>query len=98
VSKVGGITEGIRVAALASAWKLRVAPHTSMSGLNMAATVHFLSAIENGDLFEADVSVGNRFREELTSEPFRIAADGTVKALDRPGIGVDGASFTDIIR
>jgi L-alanine-DL-glutamate epimerase-like enolase superfamily enzyme len=111
VSKVGGITEAIRVAALASTWKLRVAPHTSMSGLNMAATVHFLSAIENADLFEADVSVGNLFREELTSEPFRIAADGTVKALDRPGIGVevnedfiaahpfvDGASFTDIIR
>ncbi len=77
----------------------------------MAATIHFLSAIENGGYFESDVSVGNLFRDELTSEPFRLAADGTVKALEGPGIGVEvnedfiaahpfveGTSFTDIIR
>jgi L-alanine-DL-glutamate epimerase-like enolase superfamily enzyme len=111
VSKVGGITEGLRVAALGSTWKLPICPHTSMTGLNMAATIHFLSAIENGGYFESDVSVGNLFREELTTRPFQLAGDGTVKALEGPGIGVEvdekfiaahpfveGASFTDIIR
>ena len=42
LSKTGGITEGLRIAHLASAWKLPINPHTSMTGLNMAATIHFL--------------------------------------------------------
>src|SRR3989475_11227337 len=59
------------VAALASAWKLSIHPHTSMTGLNMAATIHFLAAIDNGGYFEADVSKGNLFRDRLTSAPTR---------------------------
>ena len=56
LSKTGGITEALRVAHLASAWKLPINPHTSMTGLNMAATIHFLAAIDNGGYFEGDVS------------------------------------------
>ena len=48
LSKTGGITEALRIAALASAWKLPINPHSSMTGLNMAATIHFLCAIEIG--------------------------------------------------
>ncbi|MBI2016423.1 MAG: mandelate racemase/muconate lactonizing enzyme family protein, partial [Candidatus Rokubacteria bacterium] len=33
LAKTGGITEALRIAALASAWKLPIHPHTSMTGL-----------------------------------------------------------------
>ena len=89
LSKSGGLTEVLRIAAMASARKIPVHPHTSMTGLNMAACVHFLCAIDNGGYFEADVSKNNRFRDELVDTPFRIAGDGTVRPLEGPGLGVD---------
>ena len=111
LSKTGGITEGLRIAALGSAWKLPINPHSSLTGLNMAATIHFLAAIDNGGYFEADVSRGNLLREGLTSTPYTVAADGTVRPNEAPGIGVEvdeafaaahpfieGPAFVDIIR
>lgn len=89
LSKTGGITEGLRIAALASTWKLPINPHTSMTGLSMAATIHFLAAIDNAGYFEADVSKVNRFRDELGSRPCAVDADGCVRPLEAPGIGVE---------
>ncbi len=89
LSKTGGVTEGLRIAAMASAWKLPIHPHTSMTGLNMAASIHFLAAIENGGYFEADVSRGNLFRDELTSAPYALDREGRVAPLEKPGIGVE---------
>ncbi|WP_431281540.1 mandelate racemase/muconate lactonizing enzyme family protein [Humitalea sp. 24SJ18S-53] len=89
LSKCGGITEALRIAAIASAHKIPVHPHSSMTGLNQAASIHFLCAIDNAGYFEADVSVGNLFRDALVSEPWRIGADGCVRPNEGPGIGVD---------
>ncbi|MGH8730490.1 MAG: mandelate racemase/muconate lactonizing enzyme family protein [Burkholderiales bacterium] len=89
LSKTGGITEALRIAALASSWKLPIHPHTSMTGINMAATIHFLAAIENGGYFEADISKNNLFRDQLVSTPYRIDKDGNVAPLESPGIGVE---------
>ena len=89
LSKCGGITETLRIAAMASAFKIPVHPHSSMTGVNQAASIHLLAAIENGGYFEADVSKANKFRDQLGSEPWKIGADGTVLPLDAPGIGVE---------
>jgi L-alanine-DL-glutamate epimerase-like enolase superfamily enzyme len=89
LSKTGGITEALRIAALASSWKLPIHPHTSMTGINMAATIHFLAAIENGGYFEADISKNNLFRDKLVSTPYRIDKDGNVAPLQAPGIGIE---------
>jgi D-galactarolactone cycloisomerase len=89
LSKTGGPTEGLRIAALAGAWKLPINPHTSMTGLNMAATIHFLAAIDNGGYFEADVSKGNLFRDALVSRPYEVGPDGCVRPLEKPGLGLD---------
>jgi D-galactarolactone cycloisomerase len=89
LSKTGGITEGLRVAHLASAWKLLINPHTSMTGLNMAATIHFLAAIDNGGYFEGDVSKNNLFRDELVDKPYEVGSDGCVRPLERPGLGLE---------
>lgn len=90
LSKTGGITEALRVAALASAWKLPIHPHTSMTALNMAASVHFLAAIENAGYFESDVSRNNLFRDQLVDKlPFEVDSDGNTKPLESPGIGLE---------
>jgi L-alanine-DL-glutamate epimerase-like enolase superfamily enzyme len=88
VSKAGGITEVLRIAALASAWRLPICPHTSMTGLNMAATVHLLAAIDNPGYFEGDASPGNLFRDRLVDHAFTLGADGTVTPNAGPGLGV----------
>jgi L-alanine-DL-glutamate epimerase-like enolase superfamily enzyme len=89
LSKCGGITETLRIAAMASAFKIPVNPHSSMTGVNQAASIHLLAAIENAGYFEADVSRNNLFRDQLGSEPWRIGGDGTVLPLEAPGIGVE---------
>ncbi len=89
LSKCGGITEALRIAAMASAQKIAVHPHSSMTGLNQAASIHFLCAIDNPGYFEADVSRGNLFRDALVSTPWRIGEDGCVRPPEAPGIGVE---------
>jgi len=90
LSKTGGITEALRVAAMASAWKLPIHPHTSMTALNMAASVHFLAAIENAGYFESDVSRNNLFRDQLVDNlPFIVDDKGNTRPLETPGIGLE---------
>lgn len=89
LSKTGGITEAQRIAALASSYKLPVNPHTSASGLNMAASIHLLAAIDNGGYFEADVARENLFRDQLTSRPDLLDENGCVRPSDAPGLGVE---------
>jgi len=89
LSKAGGVTEVLRIAALASAWKLPINPHTCMTGINMAASIHLLASIDNGGYFEGDVSKDNLYRDRMVDTPYRVDADGNVRPLERPGIGVE---------
>lgn len=89
LSKCGGITEALRIAAMASAYKLPIHPHSSMTGLNHAATIHFLAAIDNGGYFEGDVSKSNKFRDELVANPGEVDSEGRVWPLEAPGIGLE---------
>jgi D-galactarolactone cycloisomerase len=89
LSKAGGVTEVMRIAHAASTWRLPVNPHTSITALNMAATIHLLKSIDNAGYFEADVSVGNPFRDGLSAPPYRVARDGSVTLPDGPGLGVE---------
>lgn len=88
LSKTGGITEGLRIAAMASAWKLQVNPHTLLTGVNMAASIHLLAAIDNGGWFEADVAAENPFRDELCTPACAVDAHGNVRPHEGPGLGV----------
>ena len=90
LSKTGGVTEALRIAHLASTWKLPINPHTSMTGLNMAATIHFLCAIDNGGYFEGDVSKGNLFRDELVSPPYQVGSRRLRAAAGQAGLGPGG--------
>ncbi len=88
LSKTGGLTESLRIAALASAYKLSFNPHTSATGINMAVTIHALAAVDNAGYFEGDVARHNPFRDEVGGIPYAIDQDGCVKPLDAPGHGI----------
>ena len=84
--KTGGITEILKIAALADTWHLQFAPHTSASVLSTAASVHVLSVAPNAFIYEADVSAINAFRDDL-GPPF-VIENGTILAPEGPGLGV----------
>jgi L-alanine-DL-glutamate epimerase-like enolase superfamily enzyme len=88
LSKCGGITEGLAIAAMASAYRIPMHTHSSATGINHAATIHFMAAIENSGYFEACVSHFNPLRD-MFGTTFEIGADGCVEPLDRPGIGLE---------
>lgn len=87
ISKTGGITETMRIAAMASAVKLPIHCHSSM-GINMVATVHVLSAIENSGYFEADCSVDNPLRDSLVNPAVRVS-NGAIRPNEGPGLGIE---------
>jgi D-galactarolactone cycloisomerase len=88
-SKCGGITEIMRIGALASVGELTVNPHTSVTGLNMAATIHVIASLPGAKFFEADVARGNLLRDVLCSTPYEIGSDGTVSPLEGTGLGIE---------
>lgn len=89
ISKTGGLTETMRIASMASARKLSVNPHTSLTALNMAASIHLLCAVDNPGYFEGDVTAFNPFRDELGSgPPYSLDAQGFVQPAPGVGTGV----------
>lgn len=89
VSKAGGITETMRIAAMASAWKLSLNPHTLATGINMAASIHLLASVDNAGYFEGDVAKHNPFRDEIGGVPYQVDSAGCVRPLERPGHGIE---------
>jgi L-alanine-DL-glutamate epimerase-like enolase superfamily enzyme len=89
LSKTGGITEFMKIAAMASAYKLPVHPHSSMTGLNFAASIHVLAALDHPGYFEGDVSKNNLFRDVMVNTPYEVDADGCVRPLEGPGLGLE---------
>ena len=87
-TKAGGITEVNKIADMAAAWHLTLAPHTSQSVLSAAANVHMLCAIPNGLIFEADLAEINPFRDEISNIPLAVK-DGYIEPNDQPGLGLD---------
>ncbi|MEP9382397.1 mandelate racemase/muconate lactonizing enzyme family protein [Nocardioides sp. KR10-350] len=87
-SRTGGITEMLRIAAVARAAGVRFVPHISHSVLNHAAALHVMSAVAGGDLVEGDASVENGFRDGPICGGVTYA-DGRAVLTGGAGLGVD---------
>lgn len=82
----GGITEVVRIAALASAHQLTLAPHLWGSALLFAAGLHIAAATPN--VITLEYSMGfNPFLRGLSPEEFTIK-DSEVAIPNHPGLGV----------
>ena len=88
-SKAGGVTETKKIADLAAAFRRPFAPHTSMSGVNMAVCLSLLTVASNALVYEADLSPLNPFRDDLVSPVPKVDRDGHVEAYDGPGLGIE---------
>nr|MCS5573966.1 mandelate racemase/muconate lactonizing enzyme family protein [Pseudomonadales bacterium] len=85
VARAGGLTEIRRIAAMASARGIRLAPHAWGSGVLFAASIHVAMSAPNCHILE--VSQGYMpMMYELFIEPYDIR-DGIVYAPTTPGLG-----------
>ncbi len=90
----GGISEGLKIRAIASSLGVNVIPHCWGTMLNLAAAAHFLAAgyrepgraEDGGSILELD-RTPNPLRDELFETPLTV--DGaTVHVPSGPGLGV----------
>jgi L-alanine-DL-glutamate epimerase-like enolase superfamily enzyme len=86
LSIAGGITEAIRIEALASAHQLGFAPHLWGGALTFASGLHVAAAASSGYLLEYSLGA-NPMLHELAVEDF-IVVDGMLEIPERPGLGV----------
>lgn len=84
----GGFSECRRIAALAHAHHLMVAPHAFASAVTLAASLHFIASIPNGLVLEFDQNP-NGLRDDLLKEPIAIDGDGIIRLPERPGLGIE---------
>ena len=82
----GGITEAMRISALASAHNLRLAPHLWADAPAFAAGLHVAAASPAG--FIVEYSLGAiPLLHDLIEESFPVQ-DGLIEIPDRPGLGI----------
>ncbi|MBT6096444.1 MAG: mandelate racemase/muconate lactonizing enzyme family protein [Rhodospirillaceae bacterium] len=83
----GGITETARIATLASAHQVRLAPHLWGGAIMFAAGFHV--CIADPSAFILEYSLGhNPMQHELAANMFPIA-DGGMAAPEAPGLGIE---------
>ncbi len=88
IAWAGGFSECRRIAALAQAHNIMVAPHAFSSALTLVASMHLLASLPNGLILEFDQNP-HALREELLKEPITADQDGFVTLPERPGLGVE---------
>jgi len=82
----GGITEAMRIGAIASAWNLRLAPHLWTGALAFSAGMAVSSASPAGWILEYSVAA-NPLLQDIAIEQFDVK-DGYIDIPDRPGLGI----------
>jgi D-galactarolactone cycloisomerase len=85
VTKVGGLGEMRKIAALAAAANVTLVPHSYYYGPGLAATVHFAAATPGVPLIEWPPG---ELEAPLLAEPLRPVG-GAVAPPARPGLGVE---------
>ena len=84
ICAVGGVTEMRRIAALAEAHYVTVAPHNPMGPLATAVNVHFAAAQPNFKILEYKLPEGVSW----AIDPY-LPKDGYLELRDRPGWGIE---------
>jgi galactonate dehydratase len=88
LAKAGGIAEAKRIADLADAYYIPVAPHNVSSPLGMMAACHVLASIPNFLVLEFH-GLGISWWSDLCQGDKPFIEDGFMAVSERPGIGVE---------
>ena len=85
ITKIGGVTEMRKIAALAEGFGVRLVPHNAYYGAGSIASLHLVASLPADTLYE-------RIWVDLEAYPFgdwQRAVDGKVKVPQGPGLGVE---------
>src|SRR5690606_34086921 len=89
ITHCGGLTEVKRIAAMAEAYRVAIAPHNPQGPVSTAASIEFGFATPSYSICE---SVHNDvpWREDVVSEGFTVEKKGRiVRPNERPGLGIE---------
>jgi galactonate dehydratase len=93
LSHAGGITECMKIAAMAEAYDIALAPHCPLGPVALAACLHVDFVSYNAVLQEQSMGIhynrgGELLDYVINKEDFKIT-DGYIKPLAKPGLGVE---------
>ena len=88
LTRCGGFTEAIKIAALAWDRGLPVANHGFTTYVNVTAALHWLNSIPNALICEFVAEEETNLREAITKQKLR-ARDGFLEIPDAPGLGIE---------
>jgi galactonate dehydratase len=84
----GGVLEMKKIAAMAEAQSMMIAPHNPMSPLGTAVNVHFAASTPNFLILEY-AAPDSGARKNVLKEPIMVNKDGYVDIPNKPGWGVE---------
>jgi L-alanine-DL-glutamate epimerase-like enolase superfamily enzyme len=84
----GGISEAVRIAALADAYGVGCSYHAASSAVCFAANLHAAAAASRCDSIEYHM-IHRILFDELPGAPFALGSDGCVAVPETPGLGID---------
>ena len=88
VVQVGSLTEARKIAHYAQMKHLPFTSKNYSTAVSLAACLHLLFALPNGEYFEVDQDP-LPWREDILRSPIFTMEEGLVAPLDRPGLGLD---------
>ena len=94
LSHAGGITECLKIAAMAEACDVALAPHCPLGPVALAACLQVDFVSHNAMLQEQSIGIhynqgADLLDYVLNKEDFRCDASGSIAALPKPGLGVE---------
>ncbi|MDR3677605.1 MAG: mandelate racemase/muconate lactonizing enzyme family protein [Acidobacteriota bacterium] len=88
LTRCGGFTEAMKIAAMAAQHGLPVANHGFTTYINVAAALQWLNSVPNALIVEFVAQENTNLRESLTRQKIR-ARDGYLEMPESPGLGVE---------
>lgn len=93
ISHCGGLTEARKIAVMAEAYDVAIAPHCPLGPLTLAASLQLDFLSHNAFIQEQSMGIhyntDNDVLDYLTDPSPLTIADGYLSLLDRPGLGVE---------
>lgn len=87
VTKVGGVTEIMRIAQAAEDHFVRVIPHGWNTAVGLAVDLHLAAALPQTELVE--YCIGSEYIDGIVVNPWTLDGDGLLAIPDGPGLGIE---------
>ena len=89
ITNCGGITEAMKIAAVAESRGVKLCPHCGDSPVDVASMLQVVGAAPNAIFGEWRAALDYPMRWELLKEPIKVSADGFIEIPTGPGLGIE---------